>query len=353
MKPTPRFTQPDPVELARLLPAPGDPELPRNRHRQLEDAVMAHIQQLHSAAGPDPADAPRPARRRLRRPVLIGIPVALALAGVAVVALNTAGGPAGPGEPAPVAAPVVNIQAGSDLTLASTVEHIAEAADRDALPAPRPNQFIYVKSKVSYTTTYVNGDTNSSHTWVQPLHAREVWLSPDGRKGWLDEPGYQPEEGITLDSDVTRDSYNETKSLPTDPAALLKKIYACTNGESDRDQQAFATIGDIVGEQLVPARTAAALYRAAAKIPGVVVVAHSQDAAGRDGIALARLDPQTGQRIEWIFDRDTFAYLGSRGLQVAPGHDAEPGTVTERTAILQRTVVDEEKERPASPGRAS
>ncbi|MGW4823967.1 hypothetical protein ACWEP4_34740 [Streptomyces sp. NPDC004227] len=50
-----------------------------------------------------------------------------------------------------------------------------------------------------------------------------------------------------------------------------------------------------------------------------------------------------------VFDRDT----GSRGLQVAPGHDAKPGTVTERTAILQRAVVDEEKERPSSPGRAS
>ncbi|MFF4764166.1 hypothetical protein [Streptomyces sp. NPDC001292] len=90
----------------------------------------------------------------------------------------------------------------------------------------------------------------------------------------------------------------------------------------------------------MPAPTAAALYRAAAKIPGVVVVARSQDAAGRDGIASARLDPQTGQRIEWIFDRNTFTCLGSHGLQVAAGHEVKPGTVTERAAILQRAIVD-------------
>ncbi|MGV9353676.1 CU044_5270 family protein [Streptomyces misionensis] len=350
MKRTPRFGEQDPAELARLLPAPGDPELPRDRQRQLEDAFMAQIQS--PAPATRPAAASRPARGRLRRPMLIGIPVALALTGVVVVALNATGG-AGTTAPAPVAAPVVAIQPGSNVTLASTVEHIADAAGRGALPTPRPDQFIYVKSEVSYTTTYVDADTDTSRTLVQPLHTREVWLSPDGRKGWLDEPGYQPKGGINLDSDVTRDSYDETKALPTDPDALLRKIYARASGESDRNQQAFTTIGDIVGEQVVPARIAAALYRAAARIPGVVVVPHSQDAAGRDGIALARLDPQTGERIEWIFDRNTYAYLGSRGVQITAAGDAEPGTVTERTAILGRAVVDAEKVRPAAPGKAS
>ena len=352
MKRTPKFGEPDPAELARLLPAPGDPELPRDRHRQLEDALMAHIQRSENAAATEPAAAPRPARKRLRRPLLIGIPAALALAGVTIVALNT-GGSDGPGAPAPVAAPVVQIQAGSNIALASTVAHIADAADHDALPTPRPNQYIYIKSEVSNAVTKVNADTDTSRTFVEPLHSREVWKSPDGHKGWLDEPGYQPKGGITLDSDVTGDSYDETKSLPTEPEALLKKIYARAGGQTDRDQQAFDTIGDIVGEQLVSPRVAAALYRAAAKIPGVMVVQHSQDAAGRDGIALARLDPDTGERREWIFDRSTFAYLGSRGVQITPGKDSKPGTVTERTAILKRAVVDEEKVRPASSGKAS
>ncbi|MFF9364992.1 CU044_5270 family protein [Streptomyces griseoluteus] len=351
MKRTPGIEGPDPAELARLLPAPGDPELPRDRHRRLEDTYMAHIQRSQSTTT-GPAAAPRPERGRLRRPMWIGIPAALALAGTVVLTLNPTGG-SGDHKPSPVAAPVIQVQPGSSIVLASTVERIADAAGRRDLPAPRPDQFIYIKSEVSSTVTYVNGDTDTSRTLVQPLHTREVWLSPDGHKGWLDEPGYQPEGGITLDSDITRNSYNETKALPTDPDALLKKIYARASGESDRNQQAFTTIGDIVGEQLVPARIAAAFYRAAARIPGVVVVPHSQDAAGRDGIALARLDPQTGERIEWIFDRHTYAYLGSRGVQVTTAGDAEPGTVTKRTAILQRTIVDEEKVRPQSTGSAS
>ncbi|SCF65746.1 hypothetical protein GA0115258_108124 [Streptomyces sp. LamerLS-31b] len=357
MKRTPRFGEPDPAELARLLPAPGDPELPRDRHRRLEDAFMAHIQRDQRATAIEPAPAPdkapRPARGRPRRPVLIGVPAALALAGVAVVALTGTGGSGGPGAPAPVAAPVVRIQAGSTVALAATVEHIADAAGRDALPTPRPDQFIYVRSEVSSAYTDENLEHDTSRTLVEPLHGREFWQSPDGHKGWLEEPGYQPKGGITLDSDITRDSYDETRALPTEPGALLKKIYARTDHQTDRDQQAFDIIGDIVGEQLVPARTAAALYRAAARIPGVVVVEHSQDAVGRDGIALARLDPGTGERKEWIFDRDTFAYLGSRGVQVGTGQDIRPGTVTERTAILERAVVDKEKQHPATPGKAS
>ncbi|MYQ91874.1 hypothetical protein GTY20_11305, partial [Streptomyces sp. SID4946] len=272
---------------------------------------------------------------------------------VAVVALTGTGGSGGPGAPAPVAAPVVRIQAGSTVALAATVEHIADAAGRDALPTPRPDQFIYVRSEVSSAYTDENLEHDTSRTLVEPLHGREFWQSPDGHKGWLEEPGYQPKGGITLDSDITRDSYDETRALPTEPGALLKKIYARTDHQTDRDQQAFDIIGDIVGEQLVPARTAAALYRAAARIPGVVVVEHSQDAVGRDGIALARLDPGTGERKEWIFDRDTFAYLGSRGVQVGTGQDIRPGTVTERTAILERAVVDKEKQHPATPGKAS
>ncbi|MFC8263926.1 hypothetical protein ACFUNF_41605 [Streptomyces sp. NPDC057291] len=41
---------------------------------------------------------------------------------------------------------------------------------------------------------------------------------------------------------------------------------------------------------------------------------HAKDAAGREGIALAHVDQQSGDRTEWIFDRKTYAYLGSRGV---------------------------------------
>ncbi|MFE4623520.1 CU044_5270 family protein [Streptomyces mirabilis] len=336
------------AELARLLPAPGDPHLSLDRHLLLEEHLMSEIQPT--------ATAPAPSRRVARRVLVMGVPVTAALAGAfAFTALTGSGGgsPAA-ATPPPVEAPVVRIEPGSTAQLASTVEHIAAAASASKTPEPGPGQYIYIKSKVSYLSV-LHTDADKSKTLVQPLHIREAWNSPDGKQGWLDEPGYQPKGGITLNSDVESSlnapSYDYLKTLPTDPDALLKKIYKETKGQGNSpDQEAFTTVGDLLGEQLAPARLNAALYRAAAKIPGVVVVDHAQDAVGREGIALAHVDQQSGDRTEWIFDRKTYAYLGSRGVQVKQADDVKPGTVLEYTAVLERAVVDAQKQRPGAQG---
>ncbi|MFF3325761.1 CU044_5270 family protein [Streptomyces sp. NPDC002889] len=339
----------DHAELARLLPAPGDPHLSLDRHLLLEEHLMSEIQPT--------APAPAPSRRPARRVVLIGVPVtAAALAGAFAFTALTGSGGSGPAAatPPPVEAPVVRIEPGSTAQLASTVERIAAAASASKTPEPGPGQYIYIKSMVSYLSV-LHTHTDKSKTLVQPLHMREVWSSPDGKQGWLDEPGYQPKGGITVDSDVESSlnapSYDYLKTLPTDPDALLKKIYKETEGQGNSpDQQAFATVGDLLGEQLAPAKLNAALYRAAAKIPGVVVVDHAKDAAGREGIALAHVDQKSGGRTEWIFDRKTYAYLGSRGVQVKQADDVKPGTVLECTAVLERAVVDAQKQRPGAQG---
>ncbi|MET7434551.1 CU044_5270 family protein [Streptomyces flaveolus] len=343
----------DHAELARLLPAPGDPHLSRDRHLLLEEHLMNEIQPT--------APVPAPSRRAARRALLIGVPVtATALAGAfAFTTLTGAGaGAGGSGKtaavPSPVEAPVVRIESGSTAQLASTVEHIAAAASARKTPEPGPGQYIYIKSKVSYLTVS-HTDADKSKILVEPLHIREVWNSPEGKQGWLNEPGYRPKGGITLNSDVERSlnapSYDYLKTLPTDPDALLKKIYEETKGRGNSpDQQAFTTVGDLLKEQLAPAKLNAALYRAAAKIPGVVVVDHAQDAAGREGIALAHVDQQSGDRTEWIFDRKTYTYLGSRAVQVKQVDDIKPGTVLERTAVLDRAVVDAQKQRPGAQG---
>ncbi|MGW3246960.1 CU044_5270 family protein [Streptomyces sp. NPDC001070] len=339
----------DYAELARLLPAPGDPHLSLDRHLLLEEHLMNEIQPT--------APAPAPSRRPARRVLLIGVPVtAAALAGAFAFTSLTGSGGSDPAAatPPPVEAPVVRIEPGSTAQLASTVEHIAAAASASKTPEPGPGQYVYIKSEVSYLSVS-HTDADESKTLVEPLHIREVWNSPDGKQGWLDEPGYQPKGGITINSDVERSlnapSYDYLKTLPTDPDALLKKIYKETKGQGNSpDQQAFDTVGDLLKEQLAPAKLNAALYRAAAKIPGVVVVEHAKDAAGREGIALAHVDQQSGDRAEWIFDRKTYAYLGSRGVQVKQVDDIKPGTVRECTAVLERAVVDAQKHRPGAQG---
>ncbi|MFF2040461.1 CU044_5270 family protein [Kitasatospora sp. NPDC058170] len=344
----------DHAELARLLPAPADPHVAPERLLLLEEHFMDEVHRTHPdtasapVSAPAAASAPAPARRPLRRAVFFGTPVAAAAALAAVVALAGTPGPAGQREPRPVKAPVVQVEAGSTVQLASTVRAIAAAAQANGTPQPKPGQFIYVKRQVSWVSTRHDADAGTITTWVQPLHTREVWKSPDGSKGWLDEPGYQDEGGITLDSDSRPNhlTYQWLAEQPADAGQLLKAVYGTVSGPRDRDQQAFNEIGAIIGEQLVPAQLAAPLYQAAGEIPGVVVVEHSQDGAGRDGIALARLDPQTGERIEWIFDRTTYQYLGSRGVQVTAQDGIQPGTVVERTTVVERAVVDAKGQRP-------
>ncbi|MFF2387021.1 CU044_5270 family protein [Streptomyces sp. NPDC058108] len=343
----------DDAELARLLPAPGDPHLSLDRHLLLEEHLMNELR----TPAPAPTPAAVPPRRVTRRFLLIGVPVtAAALAGA--FAFTTMDDPGASGTttatPAPVEAPVVRIEAGTTAQLAATVERIATAASARRTPEPAPGQYIYVKSQVS-SVVVSHTDEYKTKTLIQPLHIREVWNSPDGKQGWLDEPGYKPKGGITLDSSVddtvNAPSYNYLKTLPTDPDALLKKIYTETKGQGNSpDQEAFATVGDLLGEQLAPAKLTAALYRAAAKIPGVVVVNHVKDAAAREGIALAHVDDKSGDRTEWIFDPKTYSYLGSRAVQINEANDIKPGTVLEYTAVLERAVVDAQKQRPGTQG---
>ena len=67
-----------------------------------------------------------------------------------------------------------------------------------------------------------------------------------------------------------------------------------------------------------PPRLVAALYRAAAFIPGVRIVPNTVDAAGRPGIGVTlssrpgpgRPRPTRATRIDWIFDRQSYRFLG-------------------------------------------
>ncbi|MGW5924731.1 CU044_5270 family protein [Streptomyces anulatus] len=388
---TPRRWREEPLdhaELARLLPAPGDPELSSDRLNGLEEHLMTEIRNRTSDTAPDtspgastgapPAGAhagdraPRPARRPGRRPVLVGAAAALVLAAAGVAGLaGGSGGSSGSGGSASsgraiappagaVPAPVVQVVRGSTAGLAGAVADISGAAARAELPEPGPGQFLYVRSEVSWMVTW-DGADGKNESYVEKLHPREVWMSPDGDKGWLIEAGERAggEGGITLDDpgglepSLNGPSYDYLRTLPTDPGLLLKKIYDETGGMGNGpDQQAFSTIGDLLREQVVPPKLAAGLYRAAARIPGVVLVDDSVDAVGRHGVAIARTDEVDGARTEWIFDRETYTYLGERTVQTRDAEGIEAGTVRGRTAVTDRAVVDAVKQRPAGLGDA-
>ncbi|MEU8674674.1 CU044_5270 family protein [Streptomyces sp. NPDC048560] len=370
-----RRTEPlDHAELAGLLPAPGDPVLPHGRMTTLEEHLMNEIQRAQArktaateadsesqAAGRIPSQPSGGPLRGGRRLALIGAAVAVTvmagLAGATQFAGQDRSEAAGTAEES-VPASVVPGQ-GTTQGLNSTVALISGAASRDKLPEPKPGQFIYIQSQVSWLTD-MHDASGKSKTFVQKLHPRQIWMSPDGRKGWLIEPGNgtTSREGLTLDAGgegsaegptLGAPSYDYLKKLTTDPDELLKKIYEETKGQGNGpDQQAFTTIGDLLREQVMPAELTAALYRAAAKIPGVMVVEKTTDAVGRQGIAIARTDESSDDRTEWIFDSKTFSYLGERTVQMRDRSGIKAGTVIGHTAITERAIVDEMKERPGT-----
>ncbi|WP_406117614.1 CU044_5270 family protein [Streptomyces anulatus] len=387
---TPRRRREEPLdhaELARLLPAPGDPELSSDRLNGLEEHLMTEIRNLTSDTAPDTSPhtasdtspgastgappvgapawsrAPRPARRPGRRPVLVGVAAALVLAAAGVAGLAGSSGGSGRAVAPPagaVPAPVVQVVRGSTAGLAGAVAEISGAAARAELPEPGPGQFLYVRSEVSWLVSW-EGTDGKNRSYVDEIHPREVWMSPDGDKGWLMEPYKEAvdRDGITLDDPegggrtLNSPSYDYLRTLPTDPGLLLKKIYDETGGMGNGpDQQAFSTIGDLLREQVVPPKLAAGLYRAVARIPGVVLLDDSVDAAGRHGVAIARTDEADGARTEWIFDRETYTYLGERTVQTRDAEGIEAGTVRGRTAVTDRAVVDAVKQRPAGLGDA-
>ncbi|MGI9007924.1 MAG: hypothetical protein ACR2FU_17295, partial [Streptosporangiaceae bacterium] len=94
----------------------------------------------------------------------------------------------------------------------------------------------------------------------------------------------------------------------------------------------FVTMGALFVVPAPPLEFPAALFRAAALIPGVVVVRPATDAIGRPGVAVALT--YDGVRSEWIFSRRSLRWLGERDVSVATGK------VTGESAILKAGFVN-------------
>lgn len=331
-------------------------DLPTGRHQFHKERLMAQIQQSQQ-------EERTPAARRfwLARPsiALPALTVFVAGAIVAGVVITRGGGPAGGGV---ATGPALTTQLGSASSdgVPQLLNQIALAAVKVDQPIAKPGQYIYIESETADTFVQVVDDKSSlaSHE----LHRRQLWKSLDGTKGWLIDPAVDDspdgetlslpdEQGNTPQAYLNNPSYDYLAKLTTDPGALLAKIYQETKGHgTSADQEAFTTIGDLLGQSYPPAALYSALFKAAALIPGVVVVDDAVDAAGRHGVAVARLDATSGQRQEWIFDKQTNVFLGERTVQVnqPSGENVliKPGTVLFTSAILNRAVVDDIKQTP-------
>jgi hypothetical protein len=317
----------DLAELARLLPDSADSEFPADRQRALKEHLMSEVRTAVRA----PAGMPASHRRRKLAIVAAAAAAAAAACAVALALL--------PGS-TPGASPAA----------VRLLARIATAAAAQPSPPVRDGQFWYIQSWVSYQVC--EGGSGSNCTMEKP-HERQIWESVSNLcvTGLLRDHGqYTPLQygssesstappghaqtgpGCPQAGGVNDPTYRFLQSLPTDPHALLSLIERDMQGQLPQPEEAFTTIGDMLHESIAPPRVSAALYRAAALIPGVTVVANATDAIGRSGVAVAFT--YQGTRTEWIFSKQTLQYLGERDINVANG------STTGEAAVLQRAFVD-------------
>ena len=304
------------AELALLLSAPAERDLPAGRQHTLKEHLMS---ELRVAATPSLPTA-RPAPRRRKPAIVLVAAGAAALAAALVLTLL-------PG----------NTQ-GSSPAAARLLAKIATAAARQPSPAVRNGQFWYIKSWVSFQVC--NGGSGNNCVMQKP-HERQIWQSVSNQcvTGLLRE--YGQDTPLKFSSNylhcpyrggMNDPTYRFLQSLPTDPHALLVRIEQQMQGQLPQPVEAFTTIGDLLREAIAPPRVSAALYRAAALIPGVTMVADATDAIGRHGVAVAMT--YQGNRTEWIFSKHTLIYLGESDVKVATGAS------TGKAAVLQRAFVN-------------
>ena len=283
-----------------------------------------------SAAGNSPRSphpGKSPAARRARLLWFAGASVAAA----AVVAAAVVVPGIGPGTTP--SAPRV-------LDAAQVLTDAAAAARTSPDVVPRPDQFVYLKTKNG-------GETD------------QAWLSIDGTHDGLiingstrlPDPGCRDGRQAVVGGDATRGATQPCEpqpaydpNLPTSPDALLKYL---DNGRPfDPSQprelnQVGKAIGDLFTDSYVLPSKRAAVFEAAAKIPGLRV--ESNAPGGAIGIAWP-LDkggsPTGNDSTELLFHPTTYAYLGVTTV----GQQGQQGS----SYLLQVGIVDKTGDLPSS-----
>jgi hypothetical protein len=298
--------------------------------------------------------------RHTSRALLIG-GLATAVTAGALVAVSLGGdGSTRPPAPGPGTRPGPVTGSGEPVRVASVtvlMARAASAAKARPMPKPRPDQYIYRETQAMNPADSA-GRAHDNEAWLSRYHRHE-WLSVDGSRPDLIRqrdlepkkiPGYEvpsvPDRGnnweMVSEPCGARPPLERAyiDNLPTDPEMLLELIDK-DSGEGDRGARLWEHVSGMLITAAVSPESSGVLYQAIARIPDVRLVDDSVDAAGRHGIAVARVE--RGTRMELIFDKKTYQFLGQREVVVKAGGPAPlgpVGTLVTSTAVLRTSVVD-------------
>lgn len=267
------------ADLAGLLPAPAERDLPSDRHRLIQEFLMTQIRTAESPADPGP-------RRTPRRRLILASALTVAAAATATVVLVGVSVPGGSGGgSAPVAAD-------------ATGRQILLAAATAAQQTPET------------VGTYWHVRAESDHYGLD-----ERWIRRDGRT-WFRMYGGKIKErpsGFLLGSGAV--SLQQIQTLPTEPAALKEWITVenhkrppVTVKRSDgrlekvsgfMEEYVISDLLALVTRLPAPPKVRAAAFQALAMYPGV----KSTGATGRGQGLTIDLTPRI--RVQMVVDTGT------------------------------------------------
>jgi len=140
-------------------------------------------------------------------------------------------------------------------------------------------------------------------------------------------------------------AYENANSLPATLPELEGEVREeVASRDVPIDIAVFQRVGELLSRSDAPPSLRAALYRLAARLPGVSLIGDTTDASGRAGVAVGLTYKVSGARVRvlMIFDEETSALLSQERILLdrAPWVDAEPGTRLASVTYLASGRVD-------------
>jgi hypothetical protein len=294
---------------------------------------------------------------RSRKFVLGAVAAAAAVAGVlaALPAIGT-------GHGSPAVRPHAAVR-GTPATAAAVFLLAARAAAAAPRVTPNADQFVYTEQLVE-GGVYIAGGQNGVHRVKVPPYTLRTWQSVDGKLGEASSQRNLSGGTWTAPGKPESECENSQRgpgqevcfpgylaNLPDTVSGMLS--YLLKSG-GPNGPAAYEVLGGIANTSsisglLVPNRSYALMYRAAATVRGIEVVPHASDVAGTSGIGVAACVPGLinkgsmpgfhgcSYRTELIFDARTYELIGVDHL-AAPGKPALPGRPD--SALLRIAVVN-------------
>lgn len=186
---------------------------------------------------------------------------------------------------------------------------------------PKPGQFVFIESV---------GPGGGYYQHDRPV-LRQVWLSVDGSKSGLLREIPRSSSARFPDVDLGSSGKPAFMNLPTTGTDMYRYIYdhLVDNGEPE-NERAFVFVGDLIRERYIRPESLAAVYKAAARIPGVTLERDVPDAVGRRGLAVTMKFRVGGNKKQLLFDPKTYVLLGERDGEIS----ANLATANLRIAVV-------------------